>query len=141
MFCKNCGAEMDSNAAVCLKCGFAAKTGNKFCGNCGAEVAPGQAICVKCGFPITNSGSIPGTADKSKMAAGLLGIFLGSLGIHNFYLGYTKRALIQLLVSVLGSFLVVPPIAMGIWGLVEGIFYLTGRQGYTTDAQGNNLIA
>lgn len=25
---------------------------------------------------------------KSKMAAGLLGIFLGSFGVHNFYLGY-----------------------------------------------------
>ena len=39
--------------------------------------------------------------DKSKMAAGLLAIFLGSLGIHKFYLGYTKEAVIMLLVSLL----------------------------------------
>ena len=38
---------------------------------------------------------------KSKMAAGLLGIFLGSLGIHNFYLGYTGKAVAQLLITIL----------------------------------------
>ena len=26
---------------------------------------------------------------KSKVAAGLFGIFLGSFGVHNFYLGFT----------------------------------------------------
>ena len=34
---------------------------------------------------------------KDKMIAGLLGIFLGSLGIHKFYLGYTKEAVIPYL--------------------------------------------
>lgn len=38
---------------------------------------------------------------KSKMAAGLLGIFLGSFGVHNFYLGYTGKAVAQLLHTVL----------------------------------------
>lgn len=69
---------------------------------------------------------------KSKLAAGLLAIFLGSLGIHNFYLGYTNRALIQLLVTVctcgLGG------VVMGIWALVEGIQILTGS--INVDAKG-----
>lgn len=60
---------------------------------------------------------------KSKLAAGLLGIFLGSLGIHKFYLGYKKEGIIMLLVSLLtcgfGASI------MGIIGLVEGILYLT----------------
>ena len=30
------------------------------------------------------------------MAAGILALFLGTLGIHNFYLGYTGKALFQL---------------------------------------------
>ena len=30
------------------------------------------------------------------MTAGLLGIFLGGLGIHNFYLGYTGKAMLKL---------------------------------------------
>lgn len=61
---------------------------------------------------------------KSKMAAGLLGIFLGSLGIHNFYLGYTGKALAQLLITLLTCG--VGATVTGIWGLIEGIMILTG---------------
>ncbi|MDR0854483.1 MAG: NINE protein [Clostridiales Family XIII bacterium] len=71
---------------------------------------------------------------KSKLAAGLLGIFLGSLGIHNFYLGNTSKALIQLLVSVVLCWTFIAPIGMAIWGLIEGIMILSGS--ITTDAKG-----
>lgn len=59
---------------------------------------------------------------KSKLAAGLLGIFLGSLGIHKFYLGYQKEAIIMLLVSLLTCG--IGASVMSIIGLVEGIMYL-----------------
>ena len=36
------------------------------------------------------------TGGKSKVAAGLLAIFLGAFGVHNFYLGYTGKAVAQL---------------------------------------------
>ena len=62
------------------------------------------------------------------------GIFLGSLGIHNFYLGFNKRGLLQLLLSVCTCGIGAVP--MQIWGLVEGIFYIIGKDGYTTDANG-----
>lgn len=73
---------------------------------------------------------------KSKILAGLLGIFLGGLGIHNFYLGYTGKAVAQLLISILscGAF---APIS-AIWGLIEGILILTGST-ITTDASGRPL--
>lgn len=69
----------------------------------------------------------PAGAQKSKVAAGILGILLGSLGIHKFYLGYSKEGLIMILVSVLGSIFTLGIAAgvMGIIGLVEGIIYLT----------------
>ena len=76
-----------------------------------------------------------GTEQKSKVVAGILGILLGSLGIHNFYLGKTKIALIQLLVSVL-SFGIPCYVFMAIWGLVEGILILIGNENYRTDAKG-----
>ena len=38
---------------------------------------------------------------KSKVAVLLFAIFLGSLGIHNFYLGHTGKAVAQLLISLL----------------------------------------
>ena len=65
---------------------------------------------------------------KSRLAAGLLGIFLGGLGVHNFYLGFTSKAVIQILVSFitcgLGS----------IWGFIEGIMIIAGS--INTDADG-----
>ena len=124
-----------------------------FCKNCGAQVQDGVAFCPNCGQSVTGDAQAqnqaqpqpqpqpqPGTgAPKSKLVAGLLGILLGGLGIHNFYLGFTKRALIQLLVSLLTCGIGAFP--MEIWGLIEGIFYLMGKEGYTTDANGVPLAS
>lgn len=64
-------------------------------------------------------------APKDKTAAGILGILLGSLGIHKFYLGYTVPAVIMLVVTIVGSCFIVGPVVMGLIGLIEGIMYLT----------------
>ncbi len=61
------------------------------------------------------------------LAAGLLGIFLGGLGIHNFYLGYTGKAVAQLMICVFGFCVLVGPVVAGIWGLVEGIMIFCDR--------------
>lgn len=78
--------------------------------NAAAYQAPNQAVAAK---------------PKSKVVAGLLAIFLGSLGIHKFYLGYTQAAIIMLVVSLVGAIIVVGPIVMAIIALIEGILYLT----------------
>ncbi len=54
-----------------------------------------------------------------KLIAGLLGILLGGLGIHKFYLGYTKEGIIQLIATVVSCGFA------SIIGLIEGILYLT----------------
>ena len=126
MYCRNCGNEMDNNATFCVKCGVAAGTGNVFCPNCGTQSHPQAVACVNCGFGLAPAG----LGDrKSKLAAGLLGIFLGGLGIHNFYLGYQKKALIQLLVCIIGGVLTcgIAAVAIEIWGLIEGIMILSGN--------------
>ena len=82
MYCKNCGNPMDPNAAICVKCGCARGTGLSYCQNCGQPTNPSAAACMNCGYairPVVNPNA------KSKLAAGLLGIFLGvfhSLGNH-----------------------------------------------------------
>jgi TM2 domain-containing membrane protein YozV len=49
----------------------------------------------------------------------LLGLFLGLFGAHNFYAGYTKNAVIQLLLTMLVGWLILPLFAVAIWNLVE----------------------
>lgn len=73
----------------------------------------------------------PFAGDKNKIVAGILGILLGQFGAHKFYLGYTKEAIIMLVVTIVGYVLSVIAIgifavmAMGVIGLIEGIIYLT----------------
>lgn len=74
----------------------------------------------------------PGYVSKSKTTAGLLGIFLGGLGIHRFYLGFTNIGIAQIIVTAV-------TFGFGaLWGLVEGILILTGR--IDKDAAGNSLV-
>lgn len=65
-------------------------------------------------------------ADK-KIPAGILGILLGGLGVHKFFLGFNKEGIIMLVVCVVGGLLTCGAASgvMGIIGLVEGILYLT----------------
>jgi TM2 domain-containing membrane protein YozV len=79
----------------------------------------------------------PQSEPKSKLVAGLLAILVGSLGIHNFYLGYINRGLLQLLLSTVGSLVFVGPFIAGIWGLIEGIQIFIGE--INVDANGKPL--
>ena len=65
---------------------------------------------------------------KSRITAGLLGILLGVVGAHRFYLGYKGLGWIMLLITAvsLGQAWFVP----AIWGAIEGILYLVMRKGY-----------
>ena len=60
----------------------------------------------------------PAGAEK-KLVAGLLGILLGGLGIHKFYLGYTKEGIIQIVATFVTCGFA------SLVGLIEGILYLT----------------
>jgi TM2 domain-containing membrane protein YozV len=102
------------------------------------------SFCPNCGNPVNTAtanqqaySGVPADT-KSKLAAGLLGIFLGGIGVHNFYLGYTGKAIGQLLLGTVGTILCgLGPIASSIWGLVEGIMILAGS--INKDSKGNPL--
>ena len=67
---------------------------------------------------------------RDHVAAGLLAIFLGSLGVHKFYLGYNNAGFIMLGATILGSLFTfgLAGMAMGVIALIEGIIYLTKPQ-------------
>lgn len=88
--------------------------------------APAQASSKREAFSSKQSSSAAVSGEKSKIAAGLLAILLGTLGVHKFYLGYTKEGLIMLLITVLGSILFgLGAIVMAVIAFIEGIIYLT----------------
>ncbi|MBR6371695.1 MAG: TM2 domain-containing protein [Victivallales bacterium] len=73
-----------------------------------------------------NLNPTPASDEKQKLVAGLLAIFLGWLGIHKFYLGYQKEAIIMLCCGVLGFIICgIPTSVVSIIGIIEGILYLT----------------
>lgn len=54
--------------------------------------------------PSTQTASVRRTdSEKGRLAAGLLAIFLGGLGVHKFYLGYTGAGVAMLLISIFGA--------------------------------------
>lgn len=66
------------------------------------------------------------TGDNKKLIAGILGILLGTFGVHKFILGYNKEGIILLVLGLLGFFTCgLTSAVSGIIGLIEGIVYLT----------------
>ena len=126
MYCGNCGFLIPHGVGVCPNCGVQAGFGRNYCKNCGNPIAYGAAFCSNCGAQLSAS-AVP--ARRSRIVAGLLGIFLGGLGIHNFYLGFTGRAICQIILSACTFGMA------SIWGFIEGILILCGSY-RLTDARG-----
>ncbi len=79
-----------------------------------------------------------GYNQKSRLAAGLLALLFGCLGIHNYYLGNNTRATIQLIVSLAGGLLTcgIATVGVLIWGFVEGVLLISGSPKYLYDGNG-----
>lgn len=122
-------------AKYCVKCGQELSENVKFCTNCGQEVVQENNVNYNDNTTVNQTVN---HNSKSKIAAGLFGIFFGTFGVHNFYLGYTNKAVTQLLLGTVGALLCgMGPVASAIWGFVEGILILTGS--INVDASGNPL--
>ena len=129
MYCRNCGKEVSEQAVICISCGCSPLVRKKYCQNCAAETDPSAEVCVKCGVKLATEQS---AGKKSKIVAGILGILLGGLGIHRFYLGYIGIGIIQIIVTLV-------TFGFGaIWGFIEGILILVGT--IDKDAQGRPLV-
>lgn len=122
MYCRSCGKEVLPNTEICLSCGAKPLSGKNFCQSCGVETNPNAVLCTKCGSKL----SAIGENQKDWLTALLLSIFLGSLGVDRFYLGYTGLGVLKLL--TLGG--------CGIWFLIDLIMIATNKM---KDKDGNPL--
>jgi TM2 domain-containing membrane protein YozV len=97
-------------------------------------MAPGTSLVALCQagqLMSWNGRPLSPTFTSRKVAAGVLGILFGQLGIHKFVLGYVGSGIAMLLITLVSIPLSVIGIgiigiaAMSIIGLIEGILYLT----------------
>lgn len=112
MYCGKCGKEINDNANFCKSCG--AKTNKVYESYSSTE----------------KTNVVQETKPKSRLVAGILGIFLGALGLHRFYLGYVEIGIVQLALNFLCL-----SVVSAIWGFVEGVLILCGVS-ITTDSKG-----
>ncbi len=135
MYCSNCGAVVKRQA--------------NFCQSCGARLsAPAQPAAAPqpppppppAPGPITAPPPAPvapavasavARSDRSRLAAGILGVILGWAGVHRFYLGHVGIGILQLIVTMLTLGI------GGLWGFIEGIIILA--DGSFKDAEGKPL--
>ena len=84
----------------------------------------------------------PQPAQTSMVLAALLALFLGHLGVHNFYLGYTRAGLVQLGLSIAGWVLAIVLIGfvflfvVGVWAFIDFILILMRSGRFRVDASG-----
>ena len=114
----------------CISCGVDLEDDELFCGECGAKQAVEETNAKK---TTSKSGDQSDVTSKSKKVAALLAFFLGSLGIHDFYLGFSIRGVIKIVMTftVLG-------LVSWIWSIVDFIRILTGS--LKNDAKGNPIV-
>lgn len=105
-----------------------------YCPRCGVELLAASRYCPNCGANLDQQ-----VSTKSRNIAGVIALIMGSFGIHNFYLGYKKKAIIQLCLGIGGllTFGVTSTIS-GIWGICECISLLVGK--INTDGEGKTLM-
>lgn len=120
--CPQCGAPIDPTATECKFCG------EKLVVQQTAQQSQPQQIYVQqpqqpqviiqqaAPQQVYVSGINPAWPIKSKIAAGVLGLFLGGIGIHKFYMGKIGMGLLYLCFCWTG----IPAIV----GAIEGIIYL-----------------
>jgi len=93
-----------------------------FCQNCGKELPEQASFCPGCGSPARPRSASPGysaekgVSPRSRLAALLLCIFLGGLGVHRFYVGKIGTGVAM--IFTLGG--------LGIWVLIDLIMIITG---------------
>jgi len=116
--CPQCGAPIDPGATECKFCGekIVTQQMSQTVNTSQAQPQPQVIIQQAAPQPVYVTGINPAWPIKSKTAAGVLGILLGGIGAHKFYMGKIGMGVLYLLFCWTG----IPEVV----GFIEGIMYL-----------------
>ncbi len=129
---------------MCPECGAKPMKGTGFCSNCGAATTELTEMCVKCGARVGGVAAKAIAGDispKSRLAVTLLSLFLGTIGVHRFYLGKIGTAIGMLALTIVGWATFIFFVgwfflgfvgwfflgAVWIWALIDFIFAVSGH--------------
>ncbi|NLF93452.1 MAG: TM2 domain-containing protein [Oligosphaeraceae bacterium] len=149
MFCPKCGAQIPDASSCCPQC----QTGNAG-GAAPGGAAPGGYAAPTGAYPDNFFGHIkalfgpaalppPSPAiealrhspPKNYVVFIVLAIFLGGLGIHNFYAGYNDRGLAELVV-----WLILTVISCGFLGIICWVYVIIDIINTKQDAAGRPFV-
>lgn len=121
--CPQCGAPIDPGAIECKFCGekLAVQQAAQQLQQPQSQVVyaqPQPQVIIQQAVPqqVYMTAINPAWPIKSKIVAGILGIFLGGIGVHKFYMGKIGMGILYLLFCWTG----IPAVV----GFIEGIIYL-----------------
>ena len=123
--CRECTREISSEALACPHCGAPRIIGAASCRHCARPVEPGATVCPNCGAigPVRgHPGAAPVVLVQARKSRGVfivLGLFLGCLGIHNFYAGYHAKGAVQLGITLVTGWIIVGFVITAVWALIE----------------------
>ena|SRR5690606_217819 len=132
--CPECNANVSDQANNCPQCGYPIKTSVNQ-----QRAAPGRPLHPDYVSPPKEQiiqSSLPRQVVKQAKSRGvyvILGLFLGLLGIHNFYAGYFGRGASQLLIVMILGWFVIGLVVVALWVIIE-LFVVTH------DAAGDLLV-
>lgn len=136
MYCRNCGAEMNAEAAICVKCGVPAGKGKGYCPACGEKVPDEAVICVNCGASLQNKIKT-NIAPRNLVTAIILSLI--TCGIYGMYWLYKLNDEVcemagETAETSSGTVVLLTLITCGIYGI-----YWSYKMGVKQDAiEGNN---
>ena len=138
MYCRDCGQLISNISNKCTNCGTKRGLGENYCYKCGSRIKDKyQEFCDFCGANLNENKYIVNEKSKSKLLAIFLALFLGTMGIHRFYLGYIKIGIVQFILWVLGFFTGgITWIITEVWSFIEFILIFINR---IKDSNGNEL--
>jgi len=138
MFCSKCGSRVNDDETFCGACGNPLKESLSVTNEASepvasnftpSQIANPEAPSININLSQNQQNHAMGMAFanlpqelKSKEVTGLLCIFLGWLGIHDFYVGKTTLGVVKLVLTCL----IVSSFIVGIWVIIDLICILSG---------------